>query len=56
MIIIIDYGVGNLKSIQNMLKKVGAEVKISSNISDIEKADKLILPGVGAFDNAIKNI
>jgi glutamine amidotransferase len=56
MIVIIDYGVGNLGSIANMLKKVGAEAMISSNVSDIEKADKLILPGVGAFDNGMKNL
>ena len=56
MIVIVDYGMGNLKSIQNMLKKVGAESIITSNVDDIANADKLILPGVGAFDNAVKNI
>jgi glutamine amidotransferase len=39
-----------------MLKKIGADASISSKISDIEKADKLILPGVGAFDTGIKNL
>ena len=47
---------GNLGSIQNMLKKIGNKALISSEISDIENADKLILPGVGAFDNGIKNL
>jgi glutamine amidotransferase len=54
MITIIDYGVGNLGSIKNMLKRVGATCIISSDISDIEKAQKLILPGVGSFDTGMK--
>lgn len=56
MIIIIDYGVGNLGSISNMLKKIGVESKITSNISDIEKADKLILSGVGSFGYGMQNL
>lgn len=56
MIVIVDYGMGNLGSILNMLKKIGTEATISSNISDIKKAKKLILPGVGAFDNGMKNL
>jgi len=50
MLVIIDYGVGNLSSIRNMLKKVDCEAVISSDGEVIEGADKLILPGVGAFD------
>jgi imidazole glycerol-phosphate synthase subunit HisH len=50
VITIIDYGMGNVMSIYNMLKKVGQKSLVSSKISDIEKAEKLILPGVGAFD------
>jgi glutamine amidotransferase len=50
MIVIIDYGVGNPGSIENMLRKIGTQVKVSSNAADINAADKLILPGVGAFD------
>jgi glutamine amidotransferase len=53
---IIDYGMGNLGSIVNMLKKVGATAVISSDIATIEKASKLILPGVGAFENGMKNL
>lgn len=49
MIVIIDYGVGNINSIKNMLKKIGVESKISSSVDDIRSADKLILPGVGNF-------
>jgi glutamine amidotransferase len=57
MIVIVDYGMGNLGSIANMLKKVGAkDVKISCNASDIEQADKLILPGVGAFDSGMQRL
>jgi len=56
MIIIIDYGMGNLGSILNMLKKIGAEAIISSSPQDISRADKLILPGVGAFDAGLKNL
>jgi glutamine amidotransferase len=56
MIVIIDYGLGNLRSIQNMLGVAGSPALISSDIVEIEKAEKLILPGVGAFDKAIGNI
>jgi glutamine amidotransferase len=56
MNVIIDYGMGNLGSILNMLKKIGAGAVVSSDISEIEKADKLILPGVGAFDSGMKNL
>ena len=56
MIVIVDYGMGNLGSIQNMLKRIGTDALISSDISEIEKANKLILPGVGSFDNAMKNL
>ncbi len=56
MIGVIDYGMGNLGSIMNMLKKVGAEAILTSNPADVEKAEKLILPGVGAFDSGMKNL
>ena len=56
MIAIVDYGMGNLGSIANMLKRVGAEAVISSNAATIERADKLILPGVGAFDSGMENL
>lgn len=55
-IIIVDYGLGNLKSIQNMLKKIGYSSKITADKAEIAQAKKLILPGVGAFDNAMNNI
>lgn len=55
-IVIVDYGVGNLGSIANMLKKIGASVAISSDLDVVAQADKLILPGVGAFDNGMQNL
>lgn len=55
-IIIIDYGMGNVGSIANMIKKVGGTSIITSSIQDINNAEKIILPGVGAFDNGMKNI
>jgi glutamine amidotransferase len=56
MIVIIDYGMGNLGSILNMLKKIGAPAKISSDVQEIANAQKLILPGVGAFDSGMKRL
>jgi imidazole glycerol-phosphate synthase subunit HisH len=56
MIVIVDYGMGNLGSIANMLKKVGADSRISSDLGEIAGATKLILPGVGAFDAAVERI
>ena len=56
MIVIIDYKMGNLGSILNMLKKIGAPAMASSLPEDILQADKLILPGVGAFDNGMTNL
>lgn len=56
MITIIDYNAGNIKSIQNMLKRIGVKSCISSNSAEIEQAEKLILPGVGHFDYGMSNL
>ena len=56
MITIIDYGAGNIKSIQNMLKKIGVKSLISSDPIEIANAAKLILPGVGHFDFGMRNL
>ena len=56
MITIVDYGVGNLGSIVNMLKKVGAKAQASSDPDVLSQARKLILPGVGAFDAGMKKL
>ena len=49
-------GLGNTGSISNMLKKIGANSVIASDISMIEKSEKLILPGVGSFDSGMTNL
>lgn len=56
MVVIIDYGMGNVGSIKNMLKKVGADCIVSHDKNQIQKSSKLILPGVGSFDSAIRNL
>ncbi|MEN4018099.1 MAG: imidazole glycerol phosphate synthase subunit HisH [Methanobacterium sp.] len=56
MIVIIDYGSGNLKSIKNGFSKIGEETIVSQDIQKIEKADALILPGVGAFGKAMEQL
>lgn len=56
MIVIIDYKMGNIGSIFNMLRKIGADAIISSDIEKIEDASKLILPGIGSFDAGMKNL
>lgn len=56
MITIIDYGMGNLFSVENAIKTLGAEVIVSSKAEDIKMADKIILPGVGAFPDGMKNL
>ena len=56
MIVIVDYGVGNLGSIKNMFKKIGYKAEPSSDPAVLREAEKLILPGVGAFDAGMKNL
>lgn len=56
MITIVDYGMGNLGSILNMLRRIGIAAGISSSPQDVKMASKLILPGVGAFDAGIANL
>ena len=56
MIVLIDYGVGNLYSVEKAVASVGGDVKISSSADDIRRADKIILPGVGAFGDCMKNL
>lgn len=56
MNVIIDYGMGNLGSVKNMIKKVGSNAIISSNPEDIMQSQKLILPGVGSFDQGMINL
>ena len=56
MIVIVNYGMGNFGSVANMLKKIGANYIITSDLDTIRNAEKLILPGVGSFDTAISRI
>ncbi len=56
MIVIVDYGVGNVGSVLNMLRKIGAKARISALREDICNADKLILPGVGHFGRGMTKL
>lgn len=56
MIVIVDYGLGNLGSIKNMLQHIGFEPVISSDKEHVLNAEKLILPGVGSFDQGMINL
>jgi imidazole glycerol-phosphate synthase subunit HisH len=56
MIIVVDYGMGNLRSVQKGFEKVGSTAVISRDVTDIQKADHLVLPGVGAFPECMANL
>ena len=53
---IIDYGAGNLSSVANALKRLDVEARITKSAEDLEECEALILPGVGAFPTAMKNL
>ena len=54
MIGVVNYGLGNIMSIMNMLRRIGVEAAVCDDPGAIERADRLILPGVGAFDAGMK--
>ncbi|MBE6932213.1 MAG: imidazole glycerol phosphate synthase subunit HisH [Ruminococcaceae bacterium] len=56
MIVIVDYGVGNLFSLKSSFAMIGAEAQVSADAEVIAKAEKIILPGVGAFEDAAKKL
>lgn len=56
MIAIVDHGMGNLGSVQNMLRRLGADATLTQDPTEIGRATKLILAGVGAFDTAMKRL
>ncbi|PIV62839.1 imidazole glycerol phosphate synthase subunit HisH [Candidatus Roizmanbacteria bacterium CG01_land_8_20_14_3_00_33_9] len=56
MIVIIDYGLGNLGSVKNALDKLGVDSMVSKSVKDIEKATGLVLPGVGSATEGMKNL
>lgn len=55
-IVIVDYGTGNLNSLIKVLRRIGAQVEVSSSAPNIRDADKIILPGVGHFATAMSNL
>lgn len=56
MIAVVDYGMGNLRSVSKALERVGAAVQVTSDPRTVEQAEKLILPGVGAFGAAMREL
>ena len=56
MIVIVDYGMGNLRSVQKAFERVGHEAIVTDDCALIEKADKIVLPGVGAFKDAMDGL
>ena len=56
MITIVDYKLNNLRSIENTLRRLGHDVRVTSSPEDVRTAEKLILPGVGAFRDAMDNL
>src|ERR1035441_6422281 len=56
MIAIIDYGMGNLRSVQKAFEAVGAQARVTNKIEDILNADKVVLPGVGAMGPAMQKL
>ena len=56
MIGLVDYGMGNLRSVEKALRRVGAEVRIVTGAQEVRDADALVLPGVGAFGDCMKNL
>jgi len=56
MIVVVDYGMGNLRSVQKGFEKVECRAVISRDVKDIKNADRLVLPGVGAFPQCMDNL
>ena len=54
MIVIVDYGMGNLRSVQKALERVGGEARVSDRAEDVARAERLVVPGVGAFGDAMR--
>lgn len=56
MITIIDYGAGNIGSVLNMIRHVGGQAEVTTNVDGVLTAEKILLPGVGSFDNAMTRL
>ncbi|HSA59249.1 MAG TPA: imidazole glycerol phosphate synthase subunit HisH [bacterium] len=56
MIAIVDYGMGNLRSVQKAFEKIGAKAVVTSDAGEVQQAEKVVLPGVGAFGACMENL
>ena len=56
LVTVIDYGLGNLYSVQRALESIGTEVRLTSEPAEIESAQLLVLPGVGAFEDGMRGL
>ena len=56
MVALIDYGSGNVRSVFNALKSLGADVRLTADPSEISRAEKIVLPGVGAFGDCVRGL
>lgn len=56
MIAVVDYGMGNLRSVEKGFERVGFDVRVTDNPGNIKSAEKLVLPGVGAFKDAMNGL
>ncbi|MBV9462884.1 MAG: imidazole glycerol phosphate synthase subunit HisH [Verrucomicrobiae bacterium] len=56
MVVVVDYGMGNIRSVSKAFEACGAEVKVSSDPKDLEAAERIVLPGVGAFGDCMDNL
>jgi imidazole glycerol-phosphate synthase subunit HisH len=56
IVAVVDYGMGNLRSVQKALEHVGADARVTDSVKDLERADGIVLPGVGAFGQAVRRL
>jgi glutamine amidotransferase len=56
MVVVVDYGICNVRSVVKALELVGATVRVSSSARDLEEAERIVLPGVGAFEHGMTNL
>jgi glutamine amidotransferase len=55
-IVIIDYGMGNLRNVQKAFEKIGSDARLTRNKNEIGRASAIVLPGVGAFKDCVENL
>ena len=56
MIVLVNYGLGNIQAFENIYKRLNIPMRVASNVSELADAEKIILPGVGAFDGAMSRL